>query len=94
MKSVMKVQLPEFGEAQVIGDIKDGVFTEVWGIGYQGGHAMNPTGKLLKDIMKACKKADNMNIIAQAKLIQSDLNNRLDWIKEAAEKVNKEAMPC
>ena len=90
----MKVQLSEFGEIQVIGDTRDGVFNDIWGIGYQGGHVMNPTGKLLKDIMRACKKSDNANILQQAKLIQSDLENRLDWIKEAAEKINKEVIAC
>lgn len=92
MKSGMKIQLPEFGETQVIGELKDGKFVNVWGIGAQGVHIMNPKGDLLKDILKACRKADNSNILAQAKLIQSDLENRLDWIREAQEKINKETL--
>lgn len=93
MKSGMKVQLDEFGETQVIGELKDHKFTSIWGIAYQGGYKMKPEGKLLRDVLDACQRADIIESSVSV-LDENDLQNRLDWIKEASEKINKESLVC
>lgn len=92
MKSGMKVELNGLGEAQVIGEVKDGKFVEVWGIGLSAsGRAItNIDPELLKDVLEACQKAHNNNILSKAKMIQSDDRPCLDLIAEAQDKINKE----
>lgn len=90
MKSGMIVDLEGYGKTQVIGEIKDGKFIDVWGIGSPNIVKMSPKGELLNQVLKACRDSDNSNIIAQAKLMQSDLENRLELITEAAEKIKGE----
>ena len=92
MKSGMKVELNGLGEAQVIGEVKDGKFIEVWGIGLSASREtitdINP--ELLKDVLEACQKSHNNNILTKADTLQSSIKHRLDWIAEAQDKINKE----
>ena len=92
MKSGMKVQLNEFGETQVIGEIKDNKFTEIWGIGYHGGHIMKPSGKLLKDILSACTKKDAESSYQQAAQSYLDHKERLACIRFMQERINKDQL--
>ena len=92
MRSGMIVTLHELGEVQVIGDIVQGVFVDIWGIGISKTHKtiMRPSGKLLADIMKACNKKDLENTYERAKIEYLDSVSRLDFIKEVQEKINSE----
>ena len=93
MKSGMIVELPDLGEVQVIGEAKYNKFKEVWGIGIAktSKTIMKPSGKLLDQILKACKKKDAESNYDQAAQVYLDSSERLDCIKFMAERIKKES---
>jgi len=95
MKSGMIVELPDLGEVQVIGEVnaKYNAFKEVWGIGIAktGRTIMNPRGKLLASITKACKKKSKQSHYESVKAEYMGGDGRLECIKFMAEQINKES---
>ena len=89
MKSGMIVNIKPYGQVQVIGELDN---RDIWGLALidEGRVIMSPSKPLTDKVLNECKRVTNTAILEKAKLMQSDLSNRLDWIKESSEKIKGE----
>lgn len=89
MKSGMIVNIKPYGQVQVIGELDN---RDIWGLALidERRVIMSPSKPLTDKVLSECKRVTNTAILEKAKLMQSDLSNRLDWIKESSEKIKGE----
>lgn len=89
MKSGMIIELDGLGKVQVIGELAKG---DIWGLGLSDKRTtiMDPDPELSSKVLAECERVSKLGLTYSSKLDSKDLSRRLDYIKEAQDKINKD----